>query len=129
MFAYGSFGVDLAPTPSNIVKHVHSYASIHDHHLSLYIITFLVFTHTHVHHTGSQEEVTVLEPEEQVEGAQLDVPAQEVQANEEADEELQECPDYRPSSFERGKPRSISPSVCKYLIYVLFMIDALSYRS
>jgi hypothetical protein len=30
-----------------------------------------------------------------------------VQAEEDAVEELQECPDHRPSSFEQGKPRSI----------------------
>jgi hypothetical protein len=51
---------------------------------------------------------------------QLEVPEQEVPEAAEGDiEELQECPDHRPSSFKRGKPRSISPSVCKYLIYVL----------
>jgi hypothetical protein len=36
------------------------------------------------------------------------VAAQEVQAHEEDVEELPECPDHRPSAFERGKPRSIS---------------------
>jgi hypothetical protein len=60
-----------------------------------------------MHHRGSQEEVLVAAPEEQVRGAQLDVPAQEVQAYEEASEELQECPVHHPSSFEKGKPRSI----------------------
>jgi hypothetical protein len=49
-----------------------------------------------------------------------------VQADEEADEELQECLDHHPSSFERGKPQRISSSVCKYLTYALIMIDALS---
>jgi hypothetical protein len=41
------------------------------------------------------------------------VPEQEVLEAAEDVEELQECPDHRPSSFERGKPRSISPLVCK----------------
>jgi hypothetical protein len=36
------------------------------------------------------------------------VAAQEVQTHEEDVEELPECPDHRPSVFERGKPRSIS---------------------
>jgi hypothetical protein len=49
-----------------------------------------------------------------------------VQADKEAGEELLECPDHHPSSFERGKHRSISPLVCKYLTYALFMFDALS---
>jgi hypothetical protein len=48
------------------------------------------------------------------------VQLQEVlEADEEDVEELSECPDHRPSSFERGKLRSISPSVCNYLINVL----------
>jgi hypothetical protein len=38
------------------------------------------------------------------------------EANKEDVEELPECPYHRLSSFERGKPRSISSSVCKYLI-------------
>jgi hypothetical protein len=41
-----------------------------------------------MHHTGSQEETPVEVPEEQ------EVPAPEVQGDEEADPELQECPDH-----------------------------------
>jgi hypothetical protein len=70
--------------------------------------------------------LVVAELEESDEGAPQDEPTQEVQADEEASEELQECPNHRPSSFERGKPRSISPLVCKYLTYALIMTDALS---
>jgi hypothetical protein len=58
-----------------------------------------------LHHTGSQEVTSVAvpeEPEEQPE--EQEVP----EAGEEVGEELPECPDHRPSSFERGKPRSIS---------------------
>jgi hypothetical protein len=61
-----------------------------------------------------------------VEEAPQEEPAQTVQAEEDAGEELQECPDHRPNIFERGKPQSISPLVCKYLTYALIMIDALS---
>jgi hypothetical protein len=35
------------------------------------------------------------------------------EADEEVGEDILECPDHRPSSFERDKPQSISPSVCK----------------
>jgi hypothetical protein len=60
----------------------------------------------HLHHTGSQIENPVVVPEEPEE--QLEVQPQEVpEADEEDVEELLECPDHRPSSFERGKPRSI----------------------
>jgi hypothetical protein len=53
-------------------------------------------------------------------------PAQEVLAEEDAIDELQQCLDHRLSSFERGKPRSISPSVCRCLTYALVIFDALS---
>jgi hypothetical protein len=65
-----------------------------------------------MHHTGSQAENPVVVLEELEE--QLKVQSQEVpEADEEDVEELQKCPDHRPSSFERGKPRSISPLVYK----------------
>jgi hypothetical protein len=63
----------------------------------------------HLHHTGSQTENPVVVPEEQFKVQPQEVP----EADEEDVEELPECPDHHPSSFERGKPRSISPSVCK----------------
>jgi hypothetical protein len=71
-----------------------------------------------LHHTGSQEvtPVAVLEePEEQPEVQKQEVP----EANEEVGEDLAECLDHRSSSFERGKPRSISLPVCKYFINAL----------
>jgi hypothetical protein len=64
-----------------------------------------------MHHTGSQTENPVVVSEEPKE--QLQVQPQEVlEADDEDVEELHECPDHRPSSFERGKPQSISPPVC-----------------
>jgi hypothetical protein len=67
--------------------------------------------------TGSQEElaVQVVAEPELVEDARSEEHVQEPQADEEAGDDLDECPDHRPSSFERGKPQSISPSVCKML--------------
>jgi hypothetical protein len=56
-----------------------------------------------LHHTGSQEVTPVAvpeEPEEQPEVQEQEVP----EADEEVSEDLLECPDHRPSSFERGKP-------------------------
>jgi len=53
-----------------------------------------------MHHTGSQEnEVGPEEPEEIQEQEPLEAP--------EPGEELQECLDHRPSTFEKGKPWSI----------------------
>jgi len=53
-----------------------------------------------MYHTGSQE--NEVGPEEQEE-----VQEQEPLGAPEPGEELQECPDHRPSTFEKGKPRSI----------------------
>jgi hypothetical protein len=59
-----------------------------------------------LHHTGSQEVTLVAVPEEPEE--QPEVQDQEVpEADEKVGEDLPECLDHRPSSFERGKPRSI----------------------
>jgi hypothetical protein len=71
-----------------------------------------------LHHTGSQKAIPVAvpeEPEEQPEVQEQEVP----KVDEEVGEDLLECPDHRPSSFERGKPRSISLPVCKYFINAL----------
>jgi hypothetical protein len=58
-----------------------------------------------LHHTGSQEVTPVAVPEEPKK--QLEVQEQEVsEVDEEVSEDLPECPDHRPSSFERGKPRA-----------------------
>ena len=50
----------------------------------------------------------------------------EVQAIKEAvaEEELPECPDHRPSSFLKGKPRSIIslPYFYKYIEYLLLLM-------
>jgi hypothetical protein len=51
---------------------------------------------------GSTPVAVPKEPKEQPE--EQEVP----EAGEEVGEELSECPDHRPSSFERGKPRNIS---------------------
>ena len=51
-------------------------------------------------------------------------PQEVTEADEEDVEELPECPDHRPSSFERGKPRSISPGL-QLLIKCFTLIDAL----
>jgi hypothetical protein len=59
-----------------------------------------------LHHIGSREVTPVAVHEESEE--QTEVQEQEVsEADEEIGEDLPECPDHRPSSRERGKPRSI----------------------
>ena len=59
-------------------------------------------------HLGSKEEITLLEFEEAEEGnPQEDPQAAAPEDVEQNPEELPECLDHRPTSFLRGKPRSI----------------------
>ena len=73
-----------------------------------------------IHAIGVPEGVTLLE----FEGANQEEEADEAVAA----EELTECPDHQPSSFLKGKPRSILSLPCfyKYIEYLLFVDDALS---
>ena len=59
-------------------------------------------------HIGSIEEITLLEFDEVEEGDQHENPQVAAPEGEEQNpEELPECPDHRPTSFLKGKPRSI----------------------
>jgi hypothetical protein len=60
-----------------------------------------------MHHTGSQKKVPVVVPEEEAGADPQEIQAQEVPEAEEPDEELPECMNHQPSSFERDKLRSI----------------------
>ena len=73
----------------------------------------------------------LLEFEEAEEGNQQEDPqAAAPEGVEQNPEELPECPDHRPTSFLRGKPRSIIslPVILQMFTYVI-MIDALGYKS
>ena len=73
----------------------------------------------------------MLEFEEAEEGnPQEDSQAAAPEGVEQNPEELPECPDHRPTSFLRGKPRSIIslPVIYQMFTYV-FMIDALGHKS
>ena len=74
-----------------------------------------------IHAIAVPEGVTLLE----FEGANQEEEP-EVQEIDEAatEEELPECPDHRPSSFLKGKPRSILSLPCfyKYIEYLLLLM-------
>jgi hypothetical protein len=77
-----------------------------------------------LHHTGSQEESPVAVLEEQTWTDLQELQAQEVPKEEEQGEDLSECMDHQPSSFERDKPRSILNSLLYssnslYMSYIL----------
>jgi hypothetical protein len=63
-------------------------------------------------------------PEEETGADPQELHAQEVPKEEEQGEDLPECVDHQPSSFERGKPRSIIKSLLYsinsfYMSYIL----------
>ena len=64
-------------------------------------------------------------------GDQQEIPqATAPKEEEQTPEELLECPDYRPTSFLKGKPRSIlSLPVFYKILLESFMIDVLGYKS
>ena len=73
-----------------------------------------------IHAIGVPEGVTLLEFEGASQEEELEVQA----IKEAAAKELPECPDHRPSSFLKGKPRSIISLPCfyKYLEYLLLLL-------
>ena len=104
---------------ANYSEHVHS-PSIPDIRSCASMIFIL-----RIHAIGVPEGVTLLE----FEGANQEEEPEVQEANEAATmEELPECPNHQPSSFLKGKPRSILSLPCfyKYIEYLLFIDDALS---
>ena len=101
------------------------------HHTILVSIYAFAISYAIFMHIGSTEEITLLEFNEGEEGDQQEIP-QAVAPEEEKQtpKELSECPDHRPTSFLKGKPRSIlSLSVFYKILLESFMIDALGYKS
>ena len=68
-----------------------------------FAISYAIFMHL-----GSTEEITLLEFDKGEEADQQENPqATAPEGEEQNPEELPECPDHRPTSFLKGKPRSI----------------------
>ena len=125
----------LSKIDVNLVSSCHS--CVHLYMVVPSIITFhLVCIHDsyamHMHAIGVSEGVTLLEFEQGLPEEQQQVKEQEVQGPEGGvNEEVLECPDHQPSTFLKGKPRSILSLLCfenNYFEY-LYMFDALSDRS
>ena len=82
-------------------------------------------------HIGSSKEITLLEFNEEEEEDQQETPQASTPREEEQTlEDLPECSDHWPTSFLKGKPRSILSLPCftKQLLES-FMFDALGYKS
>ena len=73
----------------------------------------------------------MLEFNEEEEGDQQETPQAIALGEEEQTlEELPECPDHQPTSFLKGKPRSILSLPLFYkILFEFFMFDALGYKS
>ena len=63
-------------------------------------------------HIGSLEGVTLLEFKEEAEDNQETPQPIAPKGEEPATDELPECPDHQPTSFLKGKPRSILSLLC-----------------
>ena len=63
-------------------------------------------------HIGSPEGVTLLEFEEEAEDNQGTPQTTAPEGDKSATDVLLECPDHRPTSFLKGKPRSILSLLC-----------------
>ena len=78
------------------------------HHTILVSIYAFAISYAIFMDLGTTEEITLLEFNEGEEGDQQEIPqAAAPEGEEQTPEELPECPDHRPTSFLKGKPRSI----------------------
>ena len=113
------------------VKNTCKNAFIMYHHIILVSMYAFAISYAILMHLGSTEEITLLEFNEGEEGDHQEIPQYTAPEEEEQTlEELPECPDHRPTSFLKGKPRSILSLLVFYKILLeSFMIDALGYKS
>ena len=78
------------------------------HHTILVNMNAFALSHVILMHPGSTKVITLLEFNEGEEGDQQEIPqAAAPEGEEQNPKELPECPDHRPTSFLKGKPRSI----------------------
>ena len=95
------------------------------YHIIRVIIYAFVISYSMLMHIGSTEEITLLEFNEEEEGDQQETPPAIAPGEEEhTPKELPECPDHRPTSFLKGKPRSILSLPCftKYYLSPLCLM-------
>ena len=100
------------------------------YHIIRVIIHAFAISYSMLMHIGSIEEITLLEFNKEEEGVQTKTPqAIALREEEQTLQELTKCLDHRPTSFLKGKPRSIlSLSLFYKILLESFMIDALGYK-
>ena len=83
------------------------------YHIICVLVYAFVISYFMLMHIGSSEEITLLEFNEEEEGDQQETPqAAAPREEEQTPEDLPKCPDHRPTSFLKGKPRSILSLLC-----------------
>ena len=95
------------------------------HHIIHVIIYASMISYSMIMHTGSSEGITLLEFNEEEEEEQQETPqAIALEGEEQTLEDLPECLDHRPTSFLKGKPRSILSLLCftKYHLSLLCLM-------
>ena len=104
-------------------KNTYKKAFIMYHHIILVNMYAFAISYAIFMHLGSTEEITLLEFNEGEEGDQQEIPQATAPKEEEQNpEEILECPDHRPTSFMKGKPRSIL-SLLVFLKYYSSLYD------
>ena len=83
------------------------------YHIIRVVIHAFTISYSMIMHIGSTDEITLLEFNEEEEGDQRETPqAAAPEEEEQTPKELLECPNHRPTSFLKGKPRSILSLLC-----------------
>ena len=121
----------LVITWHHAVENTYKDAFITYYYIICVVIHAFAISYSMIMHIGSTEEITLLEFNEEEEGDQQETPQATAPGEEEqTHEEHLECLDHRPTSFLKGKPRSILSLSCFTKYYMSpFMIDALAYKS
>ena len=121
----------LLLTQYHAVENACEDAFISFYHIIRVIIHAFAISYSMLMHIRSTEEITLLEFNEEEEGDQQETPqAVALGEEEQTPEELPECPDHRPTSFLKDKPRGILSLPLFYKILLeSFMIDPLGYKS
>ena len=107
------------------IENTYKDAFITFYHSIRVVIHAFAISYSMIMHIGSIEEITLLDFNEEEEGDQQEMPQATAPGEEEQTlEELPECLDHRPTSFLKGKPRSILSLPCftKYYLSPLCLM-------
>ena len=109
----------LVITWHHVVENTYKDTFIIFYHIVCVVIHAFAISYSTIMHIGSTKEITLLEFNEEEEGGQQEIPQVAAPKEEEQNpKELLECPDQRPTSFLKGKPRSILSLSMFYKYYL-----------